>query len=477
MSSLNIFDDAVNENGLSRCVAIILNEHPLFRDRFIDLMNRKLSDKNREAHLIVKPSSREEFQIEIQKASTTLVEIAKQFKDKNVNRIIPVTLTPDEAISEEAYDTSGKNPIPDIAFMSCNEDNADLILIKAKLYGNYAEGQVKGQAENIMALLNADKEETESKAEVLGTVIHLTWKEITGTMQQVKDMMPGLESLLIEHYLELIGNRFSYYIPAKPFKIGMSEKEIHERMNVLAGNLAKKFRDEDKDESISARYEDYYGRRITKNFGYAESFLIFPAYSEAQMNFHGIEILILIGYLKRQDQYLLSWGNNILEDMSWTYNESEEVEANGHKYKMSVEPILLFRGGSRQNSPDLWKCPLNKRTLEGKKRDEIRQIFLDEFYLGIWPQSSWDELRKRLKALAAKNLLDRPDELESSFASRIENVGYKSPNVTLLYSTSIFIPAKDIESYDKGSNLNKSDDKVAELIFSVIHGLMKKIEK
>ena len=470
MNRLNIFNDAVNENGLSRCVAIILNEHALFRDRIIDLMNRKLSDKDRSINPILKPSSREEFQIEIQKASTTLADIAKQFKDKNVDRIIPVTLTPDEAISEETYDTSGKNPIPDIAFMSCNEENADLILIEAKLYVNYAEGQVKGQAENIMSLLN---EETESKAEVLGTVIHLTWKEITGTMQQVKDMMPGLESLLIEHYLELIGDRFSQYIPAKKFKIGMTEKAIHERMNVLAANLAKKFRDEDKDESISARYDDYYYQwRITKNFGYAESFLISPAYSEAQMNFQGIEILILIGYLKRQDVYLL-WNSNIQEDMSWTYNESEDV--NG--YKMSVDPILRFRGGPRQNFPSLWECPLNKKALEGKKRDEIRQIFLDEFYLGIWHESSWDELRKRLKVLAAKGLLDRPEELESSFASKVENAGYKSPNVTLEYSTSVFIPAEDIESYDNGSNLNKSDDKVAELIFDVIRGLMRKIEK
>ena len=31
MNRLNIFNDAVNENGLSRCVAIILNEHALLK--------------------------------------------------------------------------------------------------------------------------------------------------------------------------------------------------------------------------------------------------------------------------------------------------------------------------------------------------------------------------------------------------------------------------------------------------------------
>ena len=454
MSSLNLFDGADNENGLSRCVAIILNEHAMFRDRLIDIMNKKLSDNNSAIRPIVKPSSREEFKIEIQRRATTLKYIAEQFKDNSVNRIIPVTLTPDEPVSEEAYDTSDQNPIPDVAFLCFNEDNADLILIEAKLNFNRAEGQVKGQAEKIKDLLNEGA--TEGKAEVLNAVVSLKWKEITVIMQQINDMMPGLESLIIKHYLEHIENRFSRYIPAKKFKRGMTENMIKERMKVLASNVAKKFCDQSVEAKWEEHDEDWKHWRITKNFGYAESFLMYSGRN-------GITIALLIGYLKRQDTYLL-YNNNICEDMSWTFGEEK---ING--YVMSVEPVLLFKEGIRKFET-LWQCPLDKNAL-GTARNEIRKKFQDFDLVRRWSDSC--ELKKRLPKI--KGLLKNPDELDTSFAKDI--AGHNNVNVTLEYWTEIVVPAEDIEDWDNDSNLNKADDKVADRIFAIINGIRERIEK
>ena len=82
------------ENNLSRGIAILLEENNLFFDRFVDMLNLELNKNN---HIsIAKPHSLEERIIGIQDSSSVL---AASFNGEieGVQRIIPVTLTPEKA--------------------------------------------------------------------------------------------------------------------------------------------------------------------------------------------------------------------------------------------------------------------------------------------------------------------------------------------------------------------------------------------
>ena len=447
------------ENNLSRILAIILKENPFVFERFISLLNDKIL-ANKDTCMISKPNSRDDSEVVIQKNTTKLAQLFS-----GVSRIIPVTLTPDEAIQEEQY-SGDSEYTPDIAVKCGNDYRADLIIIEVKRDSSYAEGQVKRQA---ASLLNAyrEKEEAENEDVKIADVVHLKWVEIVHLLQTARAILSDGGNFILTHYLDYIREYFPQWLPVKPFTAGMCDNDsITERMKLLAKNCAGLF-------STDPIKENYVTWRIPVSLGYASDVIISPSLHDEK--FSSLNIELYLGYTKKQDMYLLYSETN-RGNMSWVMGKNFTVD--GVRAELTTEQYIRF-SCPYPGRVNLWDCYLKQNAL-GTDKNKIRELFFDSFYLG--QHCDLEELESRLSGLNEAGLLYDSENWRGSFEENVKNSGYSYVNASLVYYVFIYVPADDLEKCDKDSKLMKysSDDvmsdKPAALIFDIIQEFRRMVE-
>lgn len=461
---LNLFEpysqgnDNPKENNLSRGIAILLEENYLLFDRFIDVLNSGLNKNNHAP--IVKPCSPQERIIDIQSSASTLA--ASEYLE-GVQRIIPVTLTPEKTESgDEIRDQ--RNPIPDISIYCCNDDNADLIIIEVKQYQLNADAQVLNQAERIERSIKDNVEDSE--VFIVRDVIHITWRDIIGIIQDIQRLQEGRSDFVLNHYLEYLKTHRQSWFPVEPFRAGMTDEMMWQRIWPLANNCANLLGEN----SIGKNPWSYRIFLENSSWGYMQEIQIWLSHDEKN-NVNGINIKLWPANNCRQSWSLFHNHGRVRNNMSWT--EAEKIKVNDSteldictkfhvklydthgNYVMHVAPPANIFGTDRAAICEKLCNPLN----------------------GKWYRESWDDLKNFLEE---NGLIESPEDFTEQFDEKFEKSNRKCLNVSVGFEIIIHMPMKLLEECDKHNSKfmdNPENDAVAKLIVSALAALKSMIEE
>lgn len=438
-SHMNIFtpfaDGRPIEDNISRGLAIVLKENLLARDRFINAINTRLTEQ------IAKPDTPENFSVDIQQSAT---DIAGSFD--GVSRVIPVTLTPEEAVNQD--DTGGaENPEVDIAVKCGNEEASDLVIIEVKLYGNSAHAQVKHQAESIIEKgLDAEAE----------AVIHLEWSEVIRILQNVQAMSKDRKDSILDDYLEYVqGNRPELF-PVQPFGDKMNSTAVWKRIYTLAQNCAEIV------QRASVGETNFSYRVLKPSWGYMGEFHLTPTSLDGTRTaeeFGQLSLEFWPGNTRAQSRFLFG-DASIDDDMSWIHDTS--IQAGGKTFAMSVNPYLKFGHIQGRFAGEAWASS----GAFGTDRKEIAAKM--SAVSGRWQRDSWPELKARLSS----------EDWDYDITD-IENSGKNFIDVSAGYYIRIDIPLGQLIELDGHKNIfmKPAYDKAADLVVKIVDSLRKKIEK
>ena len=448
-------NDDPKENNLSRGIAILLEENYLFFDRFIDFINVELSKNNHAP--VAKPSSITERAIDIQNSASNL---AVSSVPEGVQRIIPVTLTPEKTeFGEEARDT--ENPIPDISILCNNDESSDLIIIEVKQYQANADAQVLNQVESIQ---NKMKENDDIDVSVVKDVIRITWQDIIQIIQNVKHLQEGRSDFVLEHYLDYLKYYRQRWFPIEPFRAGMTDEMVLKRVWPLANNCARLL---NPDEEVSGQTT-----WIPLSWGYALGAYVYH-------NSNGIDVVLWPGNIGKQSWPLFRDNGQIRNDMSWinvkTLKIDEDVEL-GINTRFNLNLSQLLGPGTKT----VFGVHLSSDVI-GTDRAEICKNFCNVLN-GKWPREGewgWEKLKD---FLLVKNpgLVEEPEEFEKDFNEKFEQSNRSVLAATLGYEIKINLPMKLLEELDKrnGGFMNAPEnDAVAKVIVSALNKLKNMIEE
>ena len=453
------------ENNVSRVLAIVLGENRVAFDRFIDLLNAKLSEKQK---LISKPSAKEDFSVDIQR---NVYDIAGQ--PEGVSRIIPVTLTPETAPDEENYG-GADTPIPDICIVCRDSESADVIIIEAKVKSDTAVAQVKHQAESIKNAMNESGNDDVS----VSPVIKLSWKEVVKILLCVY----GLEDerdVILEHCIEYLKRNYAGWFPVAPFSAGMSWDFLQGRLDVLSNNCAALlntlYAEKHENFSVGSSYSD--GRKISfaPIWGYAREIHIVPEYNDDRI-LKGIAVNFWPGNNAGQSRQLFGDKSITKEDMSWVEN-TEITTDDGTSLAMDASLYMKFADSRGRWVTEAY--PSFEHTEKSKIQGEFASFF------GSWnryhknPIWNWESL----KDLVRKYLSEEAAEaFEKNFEAGFENSDRTVVNFSLGFAISVKIPVEKLAALDMrkpnfADDTNVKNDGAATLVVSIVKALRDMIEK
>lgn len=455
------------ENNLSRGFAILLEENCLFFDRIIDLLNFELGKNS--YRFIPKPCSLEERSIDIQVYAS---DLASSFK-KDVQRIIPVTLTP-ELSDEEGEIRDTQNPIPDISIFCTNDENSDLIIIEVKQYQNNADCQVLDQAQKIKdKIQDFDKDFSNSNVLVIENVIRITWQNVISILQDISYLQKGRSDLILEHYLAYLKYYRQCWFPVEPFKSGMNEEMMWKRIWPLANNCARLLNPEEDEISV---FENSWSYRVPlKNLlcGYVQEIDLCLSIYEKDNNaiINGIDVKLWPANTIGQSWNLFSNNIKVKNDMSWI-NENV-IPYEDIKLNLRTEFYLKFADSYGGHVMD---ANLSKDFV-GINRAKICEKFCNKLN-HRWKKEDWGYLKNYL-LIEENGILKNPDKFREDFDVNIDKSRQTVINVSLGYAVTIHLPINLLSNLDK-SNANFMDkpeyDAVANLIVSVMKSLRNLIE-
>lgn len=440
------------EDNVSRSLAIVLEGNQLLYDRLADLISAKLARGNQTP--VAKPESPEDFSIEIQRRAS---DIAASLE--GIRRIIPVTLTPEEAVKEDIKD-GASDPETDICIVSGNGEVSDIVIIEVKIASNIAEAQVKHQASTIIKMNDSRDNVSVSQA------VNLTWKEIVKLLLSVSELQGG-KDFLLDHYLTYLKQNYTEWFPAEPFSPAMNSGNIQGRLDVLANNCAN---------ILSTNYPvctagstfTPNGRKISLGTppGYLREFHIVADFGNDD-KLKAIVIKLWPGNNAAQSWQLFGDGTN--NNMSWTALTA--LQAGSETLKCSVSPYLKF---SHINGRFVMSAYLLQSAL-GTDKSSIVQKFGG--LNGTWTRTgnySWAVLKQNLLNASPAVFSDEEAErFKSEFAANFENSGKNFTYVSLGYEISIEIPVSKLEALDKNfSHRAANQDDTAQLTASAVNSIL-----
>ena len=448
------------ENNLSRGVAILLDENPLFFDRLIDLINRGVV---RSEKAIAKPTKREDRVIDVQISASKLVDIGA-----GIQRIIPVTLTP-QKIEADSGNSNTANPIPDIIISCGGEETSDLILIEVKQYTLNADSQVERQA---ISIRDNIQEKSHTDVSIIEPVVKLDWEEIIKILQEIERLQVGQGDFVLSHYLDYLKEYRQGWFPVEPFTIGMSGQMMWKRIEPLARNCAKLLA-EGKEEDVAVEDSGWsYKLSFTPSLGYMKEVHFY--WHGSKDNVEGLTVGLWLGNTNEQSWALFA-GDKTREDMSWT--RSNKVAFLDTTLDMTVKPFLKF---AHFQGKHVMGAYLSSDVL-GSNKSNIREEFCNRLN-GRWKRGEekggWGELEKYL--LSTPGLLEDAKSFEKEFGERIKKSGKNFIDVSLGYEIGIYLPLEDLEAMDKVNSRfmdSPQSDAVAQLIADGLRNLRKMIEK
>ena len=419
------------ENNLSRGVAILLDENPLFFDRFIDLINVELVKSGETA--VAKPSSPEEHSIDIQISASKLADLGM-----GIQRIIPVTLTPAQTEAENgANDT--QNPIPDIIVSCGGEETSDLILVEVKQYALDATAQVMQQAATIRDNLQANLKD--AKISITKPVVQLTWEEVIQNLQKIKTLQDAHGDFVLNQYLDYLREYRHGWFHVEPFTIGMSGQMMWRRIEPLARNCAKLLA-EGKEEEIAVKEDSWsYIFSFTPSWEYLREAHLY--WYGSKDNVEGLTVALYPGNTNGQSWALFA-GDKTREDMSWT--RSNKVASLDTTLDMTVKPFLKLAHYPEGQVMGVYLSP----DILGSNKSNIREEFCNRLN-GRWKRGEGE-------GECGRNFID----------------------VSLGYEIGIHLPLEDLEAMDKVNSRfmdSPQSDAVAQLIADGLRNLRKMIEK
>ena len=446
------------ENNLSRGLAILLNENPLFFDRFIDLINGELQRAG-EKKAVAKPASPEERRVDIQTSASKLADL-----EMGIQRIIPVTLTPAKTEAEDgANDT--QNPIPDIIVFCGGDETSDLILVEVKQHAIDANAQVMQQAAAIRDNLQAKLKNVEIY--ITESAVRLTWEEVIQNIQKIKILQNVHGDFVLNQYLDYLKEYRQDWFPVRPFTAGMNRQMMWKRLWPLAQNCARLLA-ENKDEQISVEDSGWsYKFLLTPSWDYVREVHLYP-YDEKD-RIEGLAVCLWPGNNSGQS-WALFVGDKTRDNMLWVRNSA--IDTLG----MKVKPLLKFAhimgrhimGAYLAYDYDITE--LDKKSIRKKYYDSLN---------GRWKRDEWDELKKRLLNVYPGLLADAKG-FEAEFREKVENSGRGFVDVSLGFEIEILLPIEQLEALDKsGSKFMDApeNDAVALLIRDELRKLREMIEQ
>ena len=446
-------EDNPVENNISRGLAILLNENPLFFDRFIDLINTELVKVGEEA--VAKPASPEERSIDIQMSASKLADLGM-----GVQRIIPVTLTPYKmAAVEGANDTKNKNPIPDIIVSCGGEETSDLILVevKVKQYDCDPTVQVMQQAATIRDNLQANLKD--AKISITEPVMQLTWEEVIQDLQKIKTLQDAHGDFVLNQYLDYLREYRQGWFPVEPFRTGMSKEMMWKRVWPLAQNCARLLADNKNGQIVVD--ETSWSFKFSLPWGYTREVHLCPYDDDKELK--GLAVWLWLGNNNAQSWALFA-GDKTRENMGWVRNTAIDT------LSMEVKPLLKFAHIMGRHIMSAYLI-FNKDIDKG----DIRENYYGSLN-GRWYRDEWVELRKRL---LNQGLLEDAKGFEDEFSEKVQNSGRGFVDVSLGFEIEIRLPIEKLEALDKSASkfMDASEnDAIARLIVDELKKLRKMIE-
>ena len=441
------------ENNLSRGLAILLNENPLFFDRFIDSINTELVKSGETA--VAKPSSPEEHSIDIQMSASKLADLGM-----GIQRIIPVTLTPGKMeAAGGANDT--QNPIPDIIVSCGGEETSDLILVEVKQYALDATAQVMQQAATIRDNLQANLKN--AKISITEPVVRLTWEEVIQNLQKIKTLQDAHGDFVLNQYLDYLREYRQGWFPVELFKAGMSEEMMWKRVWPLAQNCARLLADNKNEQIVVGETSRSY--KFSLPWGYVKEAHLKPSYSDED-RFDGLTVSLWLGNTNEQSWALFA-GDKTRDNMLWVRNTA--IDTLG----MEVKPFLKFAikgvhvmGAYLAYDHDITE--LDKKSVREKYCDSLN---------GRWKRDEWDELKK---LLLNQGLLEDAKGFEEEFREKVEKSRRIFVDVSVGFEIGIRLPIEKLEALDKSASKfmdAPENDAVALLITDELRKLRQMIEQ
>ena len=444
------------ENNLSRGIAILLEENNLFFERFLDFINYELKKNNFE--LIAKPNNLKERIINIQQSSGKL---AKGLEEKGIQRIIPVTLTP-EKIESKPEITDRDHTIPDISIFCCNEsnDSADLILIEVKQYQLNADAQVLEQAHSIKK-----NNVNDSEISIIEPVTRITWQDIIKILQNIQRLQEGRSDFVLNHYLEYLKPFHQEWFPPESFRAGM-DKAIWNRIWPLANNCAALLKLGDN----SVGESDWSYKISLKECNYLKEVHI-ALYYNSDNSVNGINICLFPGNTGGQSWDLFANNPKIANSMSWINEKNLTVDNINLSISTKFYLHLFSSFGSHIMSAYL------SNNIIGTDKTAININFCRRIN-GKWYRENWEELKNFL-IKEHPGILENQENFITDFEEKIQQSGKTCFCAALGFEIVIDLDFDLLAKLDKSNNkfmYNPENDAVARVITSALTKLRQIIE-
>ena len=177
------------ENNLSRGLAIVMEDNPLFLSGLIDFLNHSAKGIS-----IYKPNFKENIKIFIQGNIKSLTRDIVE-NELPVDKIFGATLTAGITEQDRKHLTVGDKTIPDICLHLTDKDGSGLmLLIEVKPRDeNSVKSQVENQMAGLMQSINEKRNADDTKLEEtdINFLTQITWEDIVRLLQSTLSLGGG----------------------------------------------------------------------------------------------------------------------------------------------------------------------------------------------------------------------------------------------------------------------------------------------
>jgi len=424
------------ENNVSRGFAIILESYPLVLDRFIDYVNRKCTEDNKEVQ-ISKPEKSEDFDVGFQQ---TIKQIAAAYSDLSI--IVGITLTTaDDFASDTKDDDTNSNLITDIVVLVSDA----AIVIEVKRNQTNAQQQLSQQIGSLINELSPQG----NTGNIRSATLSGTWEEILSILQNSLALLHEDRRGVLAQYLQHLELRYQNWFPIKKLtEIEIAEGNaalIDKRITALIQNCCKNPDD-------AKKYSGRYIIPIDNNYA-----------TEAQVSVNyetkDVEVEMWVGDTKSQG---FRYFTKIAKDLQWIYDTQLGVGA--QQYPMCVRPYFRFAHFQSTITTEFLDsafCDTNYET------DINRWLALWQKVSREWKLDEWP----RLKTVLTKELdgiIDN-DRFLDRFDVNFEQSNRSYVHVSLGFWITVSIPYDVVCKKENASLLGlKKKDALAELVNTLI---------